>query len=77
MISQDYPVEQIREKQKGEEEMLSVSNKTDDENAVDDSIHKTNNCITIRSNADQNGNANERDEISEDHEWMKIFAQET
>ena len=45
--------------------VVSVSNKTDDENAVDDSIHKANN--RIRGNADQNGNANDRDEISEDH----------
>ena len=52
--------------QEGQEEMVvSVSNKTDDENVVDDSIHKANN--RIRGNADQNGNANERDEISEDH----------
>ena len=45
--------------------VVSVSNKTDDENAVDDSIHKANN--RIRGNADQNGDANERDETLEDH----------
>ena len=59
-------VEEISENQEGHEEMVvAVSNKTDDENAVDDSIHKANNCI--RDNADQNGNANERDKISDDH----------
>ena len=66
MISQDHLVEEISGNQEGQEEMVvSVSNKTDDENAVDDSIHKANN--RIRGNADQSGNANERDEISEDH----------
>ena len=38
--------------------VVSVSNKTDDEYAVDNGIW---------GNADQNGNANECDEISEDH----------
>ena len=66
VISQDHAVEEISGSQEGQEEMVvSVSNKTDDENVVDDSIHKANN--RIRGNADQNGNANERDEISEDH----------
>ena len=66
VISKDHTVEKISGNQEGQEEMVvSDSNKTDDENVVDDSIHKANN--RIRGNADQNGNANERDEISEDH----------
>ena len=63
VIFQDHAVEEISGNHEGQEEMVvSVSNKTDDENVVDDSIHKANN--RIRGNADQNGNANE---ISENH----------
>ena len=73
VISQDHAVEEISGNQEGQEEMVvSVSNKTDDENVVDDSIHKANN--RIRGNADQNGNVNERDEKIT---WMKASMQET
>ena len=66
VISEDHAVEEISGNQKGQEEMVvSNSNKTDNENTVDDSIHKANN--RIRGSTDQNGNANEHDEISKDH----------